>query len=204
MFRIQTKNAIAPKGLEVLRQAGCAVGPETEAPHALLIRSAPLHDLGKIEIPDAVLNKPGKLTDEEYSHMKYHTLAGKKIIERSAQAVAEPGYLLEAGRLAEYHHERWDGKGYPHGEMGEVIPLSARIMAVADVFDALVSKRSYKEGFSIEKSLDIIREGIGTQFDPQVAKAFLDAEPEIRKIAEENNAEENDAEENNAEEKAEN
>ncbi len=181
--------------MEQMRKEGIHAGDLTDVFIDNVVRSAPLHDLGKIEIPDAVLNKPGKLTDEEYSHMKYHTLAGKKIIERSAQAVADPGYLLEAGRLAEFHHERWDGKGYPHGKMGEVIPLSARIMAVADVFDALVSKRSYKEGFSIEKSLDIIREGIGTQFDPQVAKAFLDAEPEIRKIAEENNAEENDAEE---------
>ena len=141
--------------------------------------------MGKIEVPDALLNKPGKLTDEEYAQMKGHTLAGKKIIARSAEAVAESHYLDEAGRLAEFHHERWDGKGYPHGIKGEEIPLSARVMAVADVFDALVSKRSYKEGFPIEKALAIITEGVGTQFDPQVANAFLHAEAEVRRIAQE-------------------
>ena len=99
--------------------------------------------------------------------------------------MAESHYLDEAGRLAEFHHERWDGKGYPHGKKGEEIPLSARVMAVADVFDALVSKRSYKEGFPIEKALAIITEGIGTQFDPQVAQAFLDAEAEVRRVAQE-------------------
>ena len=102
--------------------------------------------------------------------------------------MAESDYLKEAERLAAYHHERWDGRGYPYGISGDEIPISARVMAVADVFDALVSKRSYKEGFPIEKALDIIREGIGSQFDPQVAEAFLKAEPEIRRVAMENKA----------------
>lgn len=147
-------------------------------------RSAPLHDVGKINIPDAILNKPGKLTDEEFATMKTHTTAGRDIIMRAIKAVPESGYLTEASRLAAHHHERWDGKGYPDGLAGEDIPLSARIMAVADVFDALVSKRSYKEGFPFKKALDIIREGVGTQFDPQVARAFLHAEAEVRKVAE--------------------
>lgn len=147
-------------------------------------RSAPLHDVGKINIPDAILNKPGRLTDEEFATMKTHTTAGRDILERAIKNVPESGYLEEARQLAAHHHERWDGKGYPDGLAGEDIPLSARVMAVADVFDALVSKRSYKEGFPFEKALDIIREGVGSQFDPQVARAFLHAEAEVRKVAE--------------------
>ena len=99
----------------------------------------------------------------------------------------------EARNMAAYHHERWDGKGYPFGIAGEEIPLSARVMAVADVFDALVSKRSYKDGFPIEKALAIITDGIGTQFDPQVAQAFLHAEAEVRRVAREHS--EHDCEE---------
>ena len=148
--------------------------------------SAPLHDVGKIQVPDAILNKPGKLTDEEFTLMKTHTTMGSEIIQHAIQTVAEAdsGYLKEAKNLAEYHHERWDGRGYPKGLAKEEIPLSARIMALADVFDALVSKRSYKDGFPFEKAIGIIREGVGTQFDPRIAGAFLDAQEEIRNIAE--------------------
>ncbi len=146
--------------------------------------SAPMHDLGKITIPDAILNKPGRLTQEEFEEMKTHAMAGKEIIEHAANAVAESTYLDEAQNLAAYHHEKWNGKGYPSGLSGEDIPLSARIMAVADVFDALVSRRSYKEGFPVEKAMDIIRDGMGTHFDPNIAQAFLDAEDEVRKVAE--------------------
>ena len=149
-----------------------------------VIHSAPLHDVGKIQVSDTILNKPGKLTDEEFKEMQNHTLAGKEIIESAVDAVSDAGYLNEAKNLATYHHEKWNGKGYPYGISGEEIPLSARVMAVADVFDALVSKRSYKEGFPIEKALDIIREGIGTHFDPMVAQAFLNAEDRVRKVAE--------------------
>ena len=107
--------------------------------------------------------------------MKSHTIAGQQILEGAKSAVSESSYLDEAQRLAAYHHEKWDGSGYPYGLKGEEIPLSARIMAVADVFDALVSKRSYKAGFPVEKAFAIIEEGIGTHFDPQVARAFLHA-----------------------------
>jgi HD-GYP domain-containing protein (c-di-GMP phosphodiesterase class II) len=148
-----------------------------------VVHSAPLHDIGKICVPDAILNKPGRLTDEEFEVMKGHTVAGAEILERAKGAVSDPAYLDEAKRLAMSHHEKWNGQGYPQGLAGEEIPLSARIMAVADVFDALVSKRSYKDGFPIEKALDIIREGAGTHFDPQVAGAFLRAEAEVRHIA---------------------
>lgn len=144
--------------------------------------SAPLHDVGKIMVSDVILNKPGRLTDEEYDMMKKHTTAGNKIIENAMSLVSDSGYLKEAKNLATYHHERWDGKGYPSGKAGEEIPLSARIMAVADVFDALVSKRSYKEPFSFEKAMDIIREGAGSQFDPQIAMLFVESEKEVREI----------------------
>ena len=149
-----------------------------------VINSAPLHDVGKITVSDVILNKPGKLTDEEFAIMRNHTTEGGKIIERAMALVDEnSGYLNEAKKLALYHHEKWNGKGYPSGLKGDEIPLSARVMAVADVFDALVSRRSYKEPFSIEKALDIIREDAGTHFDPLVVQAFLDAEPEIRSVA---------------------
>ena len=147
-------------------------------------KSAPLHDVGKIVVSDSILNKPGRLTDEEFAIMRSHTTAGKEILESAKGAVSESSYLDEAQRLAAYHHEKWDGSGYPYGLAGEDIPLSARIMAVADVFDALVSKRSYKAGFPIEKALAIIEEGIGTHFDPQVARAFLHAQDRARAVAE--------------------
>ncbi|MBR4574504.1 MAG: HD domain-containing protein [Lachnospiraceae bacterium] len=147
-----------------------------------VVRSAPLHDIGKINIPDEVLNKPGKLTDEEYEIMKTHTVAGKRIMENAISTVEGDNYLKEARNMAAYHHERWDGKGYPEGIHGEVIPLSARIMAVADVFDALTSPRVYKSAFPLEKSLAILEEGKGTQFDPKCVEVFLDALPEVKVI----------------------
>ena len=151
-----------------------------------VVNSAPLHDVGKIHVSDTLLNKPGRLTDEEYAQMKTHTTAGREIIERAIELVGsgDTGYLQEAKNLSACHHERWDGKGYPSGLAGEEIPLSARIMAVADVFDALVSRRSYKEPFSFEKAMSIIKEGAGTQFDPLIVQAFVDASDEVREISE--------------------
>ncbi|MCR4584275.1 MAG: HD domain-containing protein [Lachnospiraceae bacterium] len=146
--------------------------------------SAPLHDVGKIMVSDTILNKPGRLTDDEFAIMKTHTTAGSRIIDSAMSLVSDTGYLREAKNLATYHHERWDGKGYPSGKSGEDIPLSARIMAVADVFDALVSRRSYKDPFSIEKAMEIIRGGAGTQFDPQIAELFVEAEAEVREVTE--------------------
>ena len=150
-----------------------------------VVHSAPLHDVGKIQVSDVLLNKPGRLTDEEFHAMQYHTTAGGEIISHAIALVSDAGYLAEAKNLASYHHERWDGKGYPCGLSGDQIPLSARIMAVADVFDALVSRRSYKDPFPFEKAMDIIREESGTHFDPDVAQAFLNAEGEVRRIEEE-------------------
>ncbi len=146
------------------------------------VRSAPLHDVGKINIPDEVLNKPGKLNDKEYEIMKTHTTAGMRIMEHAINTVEGDSYLKEARNMAAYHHERWDGKGYPEGLHGEVIPLSARIMAVADVFDALTSPRVYKPAFPIEKAVAIIEEGKGTQFDPKCVEAFMDSLDEVKLI----------------------
>ena len=144
--------------------------------------SAPLHDIGKINIPDAILNKPGKLTDEEFEIMKSHTTAGRKIMEKAILTVRGDNYLREARNMAGYHHEKWDGSGYPEGLKGEVIPLSARIMAVADVFDALTSKRIYKEGMPLERAMKIIEEGSGTHFDPKIVEVFLEAKDEVRNV----------------------
>ncbi len=147
-----------------------------------VVRSAPLHDVGKINIPDTILNKPGKLTDEEYEIMKTHTTAGKHIIEKAIDTVEGGSYLKEARNMAAYHHERWDGKGYPEQLSGEIIPLSARIMAVADVFDALTSPRVYKPAFPIDKAIEMIKEGAGSQFDPKCVEVFIDSLPEVQVV----------------------
>ena len=147
-----------------------------------VVRSAPLHDIGKISISDNILNKPGKLTDEEYEIMKTHTTEGRKIMEKAIDTVEGENYLKEARNMAAYHHERWDGKGYPEGIHGEVIPLSARIMAVADVFDALTSKRIYKPPFPLDKAVSMLQEGAGTQFDAKCVEVFIEALPEVKVI----------------------
>ena len=114
--------------------------------------------------------------------MKTHTTAGRDIISQAIALVPNSGYLNEARNLAAYHHEKWDGTGYPNGIAGEEIPLSARVMAVADVFDALVSRRSYKTPMSFEKAMDIIREGAGKHFDPLVVEAFVSEEKKVRRV----------------------
>ncbi len=151
--------------------------------------SAPLHDVGKINIPDKILNKPGKLLPDEFEIMKTHTTAGKKIIEKAIATLQGENYLKEARNMAAYHHERWDGKGYPEKLHGEVIPLSARVMAVADVFDALTSPRVYKPAFPLEKALDIIREGSGTQFDPKCVEVFMESLDEVKVVLRKYNGE---------------
>lgn len=138
-----------------------------------MVVAAPLHDIGKIHIPDAVLNKPGKLTEEEFEVMKTHTTAGQELLNHAKAELGESAYLNMAVEMAAYHHEWWNGKGYPYGISGEEIPLCARIMAVADVFDALTSKRCYKSAMPLEKAYAIIREESGTHFDPAVVEAFF-------------------------------
>lgn len=146
-----------------------------------IVRSAPLHDIGKIKISDVILNKPGRLTEEEFEIMKTHTSEGKYILEHTTVNKLDSEYLKEAENMAYYHHERWDGTGYPCKLKGDEIPVCARIMAVADVFDALVSKRSYKGPFTFEKAIEIIKEESGTHFDPRVVDAFLNVSEDLRK-----------------------
>ena len=168
--------------VEGLKKKGYYAGKINDKFISDVVRSAPLHDIGKINIPDGILNKPGKLTPEEFEIMKTHSNAGKKIMEDAISTVEGENYLKEARNMAAYHHERWDGKGYPEGLHGEVIPLSARIMAVADVFDALTSPRIYKPAFPLDKALAIITEEAGHQFDPKCVEVFMEALPEVKVI----------------------
>jgi putative two-component system response regulator len=142
-----------------------------------LLYAAPMHDIGKIGVPDHILLKPGPLDDDEWEIMKKHTEIGAKILEGSSSGFIKLGELI-----ALTHHEKWDGTGYPGGLKGEEIPFESRIVAIADVFDALTSKRPYKEPFSIEKSFKIISEGRGSHFDPDVVDAFFRIKDIILKI----------------------
>lgn len=148
----------------------------------MLFLSAPLHDIGKVGVPDHILLKPGKLTDEEFSIMQQHAKYGHTIIENSAKKIKGKNFLTLAGEIAISHHEKWDGSGYPNGLSKEDIPLSGRILAVADVYDALVSARCYKPAFSHEKAVGILKHESGTHFDPDVIAAFCDSEQDIQNI----------------------
>ena len=138
-----------------------------------IVRAAPMHDLGKISIDSSILNKPGRLTAEEYEIMKTHSTTSGEIVMILLDGVEEDHFVKTAFNVARYHHERWDGKGYPDGLVGEMIPLEARIMAIADVYDALVSKRVYKLPFSFKEANMIMLEGMGTQFDPNMRAVYL-------------------------------
>ncbi|MBW8372261.1 MAG: CHASE2 domain-containing protein [Thiobacillus sp.] len=149
----------------------------------LLFVSAPLHDIGKVGVPDHILLKQGKLTEEEFELMKKHAEYGKNIIYSTAKKIEGDNFLIIAGEIASTHHERWDGTGYPLGLAGHNIPLSGRIMAVADVYDALISRRCYKPPFPHEESVRIMREARGKIFDPVVLDAFFSIEEKIRETA---------------------
>lgn len=138
-----------------------------------IIKAAPLHDFGKTAIPDRILNKPGKFEPDEYEIMKEHAAKGAVIVEKILRNVEDKKFKKIAINVAHYHHEKWDGTGYPSGLKAEEIPFEARVMALADVFDALVSKRVYKDSFSYEKAFSIIEESCGTHFDPHLCKDFL-------------------------------
>ncbi len=148
----------------------------------LLYLTSPLHDIGKVGIPDAVLLKPGRLTAEEFEVMKQHTIIGWNTLEAAVQAHPEAKFLAMARDIALTHHEHYDGRGYPHGLRGEDIPLCGRITAVADVYDALTSRRVYKPEFTHERARAIIVEASGTQFDPDVVDAFLRREKDFVEI----------------------
>jgi adenylate cyclase len=147
-----------------------------------LVICAPLHDVGKVGVPDLVLLKPGRLTPEEFEEMKKHTTYGMEALKRAERDMGDNSFLRLACEMAHTHHERWDGKGYPQGRQGEDIPLAGRIMAVADVYDALISHRVYKPPYTHEEAVEIIRQGGGTQFDPDVVAAFLALSEQFRAI----------------------
>lgn len=145
--------------------------------------AAPLHDIGKIATPDSILQKPGKLTPEEFAIMKGHAAQGGEIIRTAFHNLEDPDFLQIAYEVARYHHEKYNGQGYPEGLVGESIPLHARIMAIADVFDAVSQKRCYRDAMPLEECFAIIEKGSGTDFDPNLVKLFLDAKEEVTETA---------------------
>ncbi len=150
----------------------------------LLYRSAPLHDIGKVGIPDRILQKPGKLTADEFKIMMSHPILGGDALKKAEDLLGGDSFLHYALEIAYTHHEKWDGSGYPYGLMGENIPISGRLMALADVYDALISKRVYKEAFSHEKAREIIINGRGTHFEPIIVDTFVANEVQFKQIAE--------------------
>jgi HD-GYP domain-containing protein (c-di-GMP phosphodiesterase class II) len=144
--------------------------------------TSPLYDIGKIKVPEAIINKPGPLTEEENEIMKTHALAGKEILDNAINIVEGESYLKEARNMAAYHHENWDGTGYPLGLHGEVIPLSARVMAIADYFDEITSPRVYRKPVSLTEALEMIKEGSGTKYDPKCVEVFEDNFTEVKNI----------------------
>nr|AGS51591.1 response regulator [uncultured bacterium contig00010] len=148
----------------------------------LLVQCCQLHDVGKIFISDNILRKPGELNDDEFEDMKVHTQIGKQIVEKVELLTNESEFLKFAKVFAAAHHEWWDGTGYPHGLKGNEIPLLGRIMAIADVYDALVSQRPYKKAFTHEEAVKIISEGSGTHFDPALVEVFLKTEDQFKEL----------------------
>lgn len=152
----------------------------TEPVIEMMTKSAPLHDIGKVGIPDTILLKPGRLTPEEFEIMKTHTTIGQSAIEHAENQLGKTvGFLNFAKENACFHHEKWDGSGYPEGRSGEEIPVSARLMALADVYDALVSRRVYKAAMPHQQAVEVILEGRGKHFDPDVVDAFFEIQNEF-------------------------
>ena len=147
-----------------------------------IVKAAPLHDFGKIAIPDVILNKPGKFEPQEYEVMKLHPEKGAVIVDQILQNSEDDEFRKTAVNIAHYHHEKFDGTGYPKGLKGTEIPFEARVMALADVFDALVSKRVYKESFSFDKAFQIIAESSGKHFCPDLTAEFLECRPELEAL----------------------
>ena len=144
-----------------------------------------MHDLGKIAVEDYILKKPGRFTEDEYQLMKVHASVGAEIVEKALSGIEDAAFMEVAKNMAHYHHEKWDGKGYPEGLKGEEIPLAARIMAVADVFDALISKRVYKDRLPISQAFEMIEKEAGKQFDPEVVELFLEQKEAVLEYVEE-------------------
>ncbi len=167
-----------------LRERNYYIEELTDEKWDAIIRGAPLHDLGKISISDTILCKPGRLTTDEFDIMKTHAEVGGKMIRETLSDIESNLVLSTAYDMAMYHHERWDGSGYPYGRAKTDIPLSARIMAIADVFDALVSKRCYKDAFTYDESFEIIRQSSGSHFDPKIVDVFLELKDEVIAVSE--------------------
>ena len=156
----------------------------TENTIKMLFKSAPLHDIGKVGIPDRILLKPGKLDEDEFEIMKTHTTLGRDALANAEKSLGtDVEFLMMAKEIAYAHQEKWDGSGYPEGIGGDDIPISARLMAVADVYDALICRRIYKEGMPHEKACQIIHEGSGTHFDPDITEAFMKINEQFKEIA---------------------
>ena len=144
--------------------------------------AAPMHDIGKISTPDAILQKPGKLTDEEYSIMKQHATKGSEIIKETFGKRDNSDFIDMAYDVARFHHEKWNGRGYPTGLKDTEIPLAARIMAVADVFDAVSQKRCYREAMPLDECFEIIKKGRGSDFDPVLVDIFLEEREKVEEV----------------------
>lgn len=156
----------------------------TEKFIATIYKSAPLHDIGKVGVPDRILLKPGKLTPEEFEEMKKHTIYGRDAIIAAEKTLEAPeSFLCTARDIAYSHHEKWDGTGYPQGLKGDTIPLAARLMAIADVYDALITKRVYKNAMPHSEAVEIIQAGSGTHFDPEAVDAFLAIQDKFEAIS---------------------
>ena len=151
-----------------------------------LLKAAPMHDVGKIAVPDAILQKPGRLTPEEFEIMKLHAPKGGEIIQESFGRMGNEQYLEIAGQIARYHHEKWNGQGYPEGQKRKEIPLCARIMAIADVFDAVSADRCYRPALPLEECFEIIQNGSGQDFDPILVEIFMDLREKVQKVKEGN------------------
>jgi putative two-component system response regulator len=149
----------------------------------MLYKTSPLHDIGKVGVPDRILLKPGKLDPDEWEQMKMHAQYGHDALLRAEQQLGSTDFLQMAREIAYTHHEHWDGSGYPRGLIGDTIPVSGRLMAIADVYDALISKRVYKDAYSHERAVEIVRQSAGTHLDPDIVEAFLQLKGDFLKIA---------------------
>jgi len=179
----RTQNYVRTLALKLREQPRFAAQLDDQAIE-LLYKSAPLHDIGKVGIPDHILLKPGRFEPHEFEVMKQHPRMGHQALLKAEEMLGAPvPFLRIAKEIALCHHEKWDGSGYPQGLHGEAIPLSARLMAIADVYDAVISRRVYKPEMPHEKAVAIIREGCGSHFDPAVVEAFLSLEEEFQDIA---------------------
>lgn len=168
-----------------IREKGLYQEELTPAYADYMRKAAPMHDIGKIAVHDMILQKPGALTPEEYKKMQLHATEGGRLIRENMGRIVNQEFVDIASDMASYHHEKWNGKGYPEQRKGKEIPLAARILAIADVFDALVSKRQYKEGMTLEEAFEIMEKERGESFEPELLDVFLESKEELRELMKE-------------------